>query len=488
MANSQPPSQGFDFPYLPALLLFLFEFSELVLTSPRIRLIEASICRSHYLAHDPSVINPDGSIDESLCKLDAIQARLAHIRGWQVFFEAIPVLLLAIPWGALADRVGRKRVLAINYIGYLIHISWILVVCHPGSTMAVEWVWVSALAFVLGGGPRTANVLILALVNDTSPAKERSERFYYTYSAYLVTELIAMPAASFLMERSILLPFALALLTLGACFPVLAAVPGVVLKQEEHSHITRGDEDGDEAAAGLLDDVGEERATTIPKHTATTLTSTFRYLRDEFSKAIYDTNILLVLLGHFICPVRQELVFQILIPYTSKRFSLPISTSGLMLSVVATVNLLIYLFVLTSLTRFLRRSLPSSHVDTLTASYSSLLLAFGCFAIGLAATFPLLLVSTVVFAAGFGIRLGLLSLLTSLVDPAKIGRVYTLVTVVEGFGEMISAPVLQGLWAWGLEKGGIWRGVPWIAGAVAYAAGWWWIGKVRVKGEWREDE
>jgi hypothetical protein len=67
-----------------------------------------------------------------------------------------------------------------------------------------------------------------------------------------------------------------------------------------------------------------------------------------------------------------------------------------------------------------------------------------------------------------------------------VGRAYTLVTVVEGAGEMISAPVLQGLWAWGLQKDGVWRGAPWWAGAVVYAAGWWWISKVRVREEMRQ--
>lgn len=121
------------FPYTPALLLFLSELSELILVSPQIRLLEASICRSHYLAHgDPSgVINPgDGSIDESLCKLPEIQTRLAYIRGWLVFFETIPVMALAIPWGALADRVGRKPVLGINFLGSLLRVAWFLIVCE----------------------------------------------------------------------------------------------------------------------------------------------------------------------------------------------------------------------------------------------------------------------------------------------------------------------------------------------------------------------
>jgi hypothetical protein len=105
--------------------------------------------------------------------------------------------------------------------------------------------------------------------------------------------------------------------------------------------------------------------------------------------------------------------------------------------------------------------------------------------IGFAGAFPLLVIATGAFAAGFGIRLGLLSLLTALVDPGKVGRAYTLVTVVEGAGEMVSAPVLQGLWAWGLRADGVCMGAPWWAGMVVYAAGWWWIGNVRVKSERR---
>lgn len=274
-----------------------------------------------------------------------------------------------------------------------------------------------------------------------------------------------------------MLPFVVALVALGCCFPVLASV------QAARSIEDTRDDDDSEAAAGLL---GGSEA--VQKPVVTTLRNTIIYLKNELSHAVTDSNILLVLLGHFICPVRQELVFQILIPYTSKRFTMPISKAGLILSLVASINLLIFILVLPAITRYLRvrRSFSASRIDTLTASTSSLLLAFGCILIGAASTLPLLITTTIVFAAGFGIRLGLLSLLSSLVDPAKIGRVYTLVTVVEGFGEMVSAPVLQGLWAWGLGKGGGWMGAPWWGGAVVYAAGWWFIGRVHVRGERRD--
>lgn len=78
------------FTLLPAVLLFLSELAELLLVAPRIRLLEASICRLHYAEHDPSLLNQDGSVDEALCKITPVQTRLAYIRGWQVFWEAIP--------------------------------------------------------------------------------------------------------------------------------------------------------------------------------------------------------------------------------------------------------------------------------------------------------------------------------------------------------------------------------------------------------------
>lgn len=83
------------------------------------------------------------------------------------------MMLLAVPWGALADRVGRKKVLAVNFLGCALHILWFVVVCRPGSTLPPEAVWASGVAFMLGGGPRTGGILILALVTDTSTQKKR---------------------------------------------------------------------------------------------------------------------------------------------------------------------------------------------------------------------------------------------------------------------------------------------------------------------------
>ncbi|TGZ76615.1 MFS general substrate transporter [Ascodesmis nigricans] len=441
-----------QFPLLPALLLFLFEFSELLLVSPRIRLLEASICRSHYLATNPSIVPPTGTIPEELCKLEPIQARLAYIRGWQVFCEAIPVMVMAIPWGAIADRVGRKKVLVVNFVGCAVHILWFVLVCHPRSTFPPEAVWASGFAFIVGGGPRTGGIMILALVTDSSSKKKRSERFYYTYSAFLVTELVAPPLSAVLMSYSSLAPFSIALFSLILCLPVLSSIPTRILPLSPHHPPSP-------TASPLL------RPTTPPIPSEPTSPPFYHSL---------TRNLALLLLLHLLCPTRQELTFQILIPYTSLTFSLPIPTAGLLLSLIALSNLVSILLLLPHLSRRLTaRGYTPLRIDILTAKYSCLLIAGACILLGWTRSLAVFTTAVGVFAAGFGVRLAVLSAVTKVVGEGEIGRWLGVVTVVEGVGEMIAAVGLQRVWVVGMGVGKevVGYGGVWWVGAVVYGIG-----------------
>lgn len=57
----------------------------------------------------------------------------AFCSEWWAYRADLPgeciVMALAIPWGALADRIGRKKVLAVGFFGSILHILWFLVVC-----------------------------------------------------------------------------------------------------------------------------------------------------------------------------------------------------------------------------------------------------------------------------------------------------------------------------------------------------------------------
>lgn len=80
----------------------------------------------------------------------------------------------------------------------------------------------------------------------------------------------------------------------------------------------------------------------------------------------------------------------------------------------------------------------------------------------------------VAFAAGFGVRLVVLSAVTKVVgDEGKVGRVFGIVTVLEGAGEMVSAVLLQKVWVMGMERGAesVGYGSVWWVGAMVYGVG-----------------
>lgn len=98
------------------LCLLLFTYGDALQLSPRIRIFEAIICYRYYEQHNPSqiragrdVVGPGaiGGVDEMACKIDAVAGELASLNGYLDMFAMIPGLLLAIPFGWVADKYGR---------------------------------------------------------------------------------------------------------------------------------------------------------------------------------------------------------------------------------------------------------------------------------------------------------------------------------------------------------------------------------------------
>lgn len=103
-------------------LAVVSDVGESLYSAPRVRLFESVACTRHYLRHDPSLVDRDGSVPERLCKIDPVQDKVASVVGWQYFFDAIPAILLPIPYGYVADLRGRKWILVLALAGYTL--SW----------------------------------------------------------------------------------------------------------------------------------------------------------------------------------------------------------------------------------------------------------------------------------------------------------------------------------------------------------------------------
>jgi len=153
----QPPTRTI-LPLL-SLLLFLVVTSGLLILAPIFRLIEDKACHIHYR------LPPSEPIDERLCKIDEVQGPLAYLGGLSVLLAGVLNMVAALPYGLLADRVGRKKAFGLAYLGVIMAFAWAPAVLWFGSGLLVGenqlWVlMVGSVFFLVGGGvPMLFNVL-----------------------------------------------------------------------------------------------------------------------------------------------------------------------------------------------------------------------------------------------------------------------------------------------------------------------------------------
>jgi MFS family permease len=90
--------------------------------------MEDILCRRHYESTAPLGTHITLPIPEQHCKIPAVQGPLAMLKGWDVAFSSIPGLLLAVPYGYVADKYGRKIVLILGALGVTLSLVWTQIV------------------------------------------------------------------------------------------------------------------------------------------------------------------------------------------------------------------------------------------------------------------------------------------------------------------------------------------------------------------------
>lgn len=86
----ESPPQFWRVASLCAVLKILQTLNTAISVVPRLRLYEATICRSYYRTFDPSVFDAGNNVPEELCKIPQVQADLAQLTGWNSFFFYVP--------------------------------------------------------------------------------------------------------------------------------------------------------------------------------------------------------------------------------------------------------------------------------------------------------------------------------------------------------------------------------------------------------------
>lgn len=147
---------------------FVFYCTEL----PLLRLAENKICYAH-LVPQASGHFIDHAIDENRCKTPEIQDALAFFIGAKTAFDALPPLLTSLWYGNMADRVGRRTVIALACTGELLNLVWVLFVCLFDYVDDYQMAWLAALFLLVGGGQFLLYAMFSLVIVDVVKDPER---------------------------------------------------------------------------------------------------------------------------------------------------------------------------------------------------------------------------------------------------------------------------------------------------------------------------
>ena len=422
---------------------------------PMTRIFEANLCYKYYLEQDPSVIGGDGTIPEELCKVDIVQQQLASIFGWQEMFNALPGLLLAVPFGTLADRVGRKWIFAASLLGIVFSYAWILLICYL-KNLPLQLTWFSSAFMFIGGGAFVAMAIGLTMISDIAPPEKRTTIFLYVSACMLVAEMTAPIMAARLMDHGDWLPLLLAL-----AFETVGLIMSLFIPETLHLRNLEQPKNIETQSIELQPMTSHFSIRSQLRN----LRATIKFLSGDWTLATVVFTFLANRLG------RQSIA--LLVRYASKRYSWEIKKAAYLLSFRAAANLVSISVVLPLVNFVLLKKLhfPAPRADMWIACGSIALTTISFFAMGVSAYPALLVFGLLVYNMGSGYNAAMRSISIHVVggqSSADIGKLMSTIAMAESFGAMIGGPLLNELFQLGIGFGNAWLGLPFLASAVIF--------------------
>ncbi|KJR86145.1 MFS transporter [Sporothrix schenckii 1099-18] len=450
-------------------------------------MIEAIICRQRF--GDTLVVGPGGSgrATDPRCKAPDIQGRLSQVLGWQTALECIPNILFSLPYGILADNLGRKPVLLLAWSGLTLQFGWYLTVFYFTSVFPLWTLRFSLLFESVGCFQAVGPAMAFTVLADVTPQAERANRYFRLTAVFLVAELIGNPlSGTLLLWGGHWMPLMVALVALLVSGLVLLLLPETL-----HFDPTAGKAaavGSAETASGLAASDSDTYADDDPPPSAVTISpppkrskigsawQRFLHLLRTDARAtslfMLRNRPLLLLVVPFVSSTVARFAQTLLLQYATERYAWSWSQAAFLLTIGTTTNLVLCLVLLPLASTVLLKSGSlfgidgsSLRKDLWIARVSGTLIVFGALLIAFAVTPWLLSVALVVFSLGGGYSPAMRSLLNAFVEPHHLAMLNTLLGLLEYSGVMVTAPVLFGALQRGVVLGGPWAGLPFIIAA-----------------------
>ncbi|ATY61235.1 MFS transporter [Cordyceps militaris] len=425
-------------------VLSLVQFATVISATPTFEIMEGIICHSMH----PDIVDPR---NDAACKDTDVQSKLSLLQGWIMPFALIPGLVTAVPYGAMADKYGRRLAIEMS-------IFWF------SDVIPLDLICLAGLATLIGGGPMVISAMIFAMIGDICTPEQRTVAFFYLGSSVTVVELISGPLTYLLMNR-------------GAWFCLFIGFAGLCLSLASSLLLpeSRGANTGasyrplnDEPDSGQQAGNGPwNYLANLPKVISNLPKVIASYTIAARNLVSRNTYSVLLLMGIVFSTLGQDVLI-LLLQYMTKRFSMSWADAALLLTMKSAVALGMTTIVLplTSQLLLTKLSLSYTRKDLWMARVSASLLVLGALCLALAFTIRTFMLSLIIFTLGAGCNLVLRSLITSYAAEDRAGLIYTAISVSEGLGALVAGPVMASLFRLGLSWGGTWLGLPFLFAAL----------------------
>lgn len=285
-------------------MVILVDLAGFFLEAPQTKILEGIICSRYYNA----AAGAGAALSEHDCTIGPVQSELATVAQMLNTFNRLPGLLVAIPFGILADRYGRRLVLVLAILGALLQDVISKTVLWYPDLINPRFIWLSSAALLVGGGDAVAGSMVFLVVADVALPQQRANLFFLLTACGLLSELVATPLSALLMAKDPWIPYLMysGMTLLSGTVPLLflpETLPKSPSETETPQDATSVDGDRERPASSDSDSL---------QPTKITLASRFRPLAKR--------NVVAVLLAFFVSALgRQSTSF--LLQFIHQRFN-----------------------------------------------------------------------------------------------------------------------------------------------------------------------
>ncbi|RHZ54843.1 putative MFS transporter [Aspergillus thermomutatus] len=460
--------------------IIAMNFGNYLSMAPQIQIFESIICRK---MHPEIALLTNEEQIAARCKAPDVQGELALVNGWKETLDTLPGIVLALPFGLMADQAGRKTVLMLSLVGLIMEEVMVRVISWYSAFISLRTVWFMPLFQICGGGGQIATSMVLTMITDVFPVEKRANIFFVVYASTQIAEIVASPLSAWLMSWTPWLPFFLGVfvMLLGLCASI--SVPETLSKSHKLSETDTEDDEADGDAPRTV------------SHRLKAVLNQARHQIMHHSRFIFaERNIVFISIAYLTATVASQSLL-IMLQYVSKRFSwsmakvqsLPpllalsdLKQASFLISLKGTMNLFTLLLILPVLSKALDKYLPPIRRDLRISLGSILTTAVGLVLMALAASPTVFAVGLSISSLGGGFVPALRSVATALVDEAEMGLLGTTIALTQGIGAIIAGPLMAGTFKFSMTLDGVWLGLPYMTATALVVMACWATWMIRV--------